>query len=353
MTKFSKGDWVELTRNTSGLVEGMRGVVTSTDYAWREVTILGALGATWTLNMDTLKKCEKPAVGDYVIFNTTFTGSPSWWKDPHAPRKIVRILDDFVVHVEGGPLVGSGLSNFCFVNIKTYEPPPPPRFKNGEIVVLPEDGEESIRRNLGAATLTFLQNQELTIFQSGWSKMSGHLYVVRDASGRSINLYESYAKLLIQKPKDWKPREIPLDLDLLTVNNINLTTPSFGSCCGFRGLYGFYCLSEGFETTKGFLTGLNLAGQILPRGIRITPEIFKAVIRNHTKSHDETGVIFAILATHQIETYGPLLEECGFTKIKEYPNLNHGTKHMNAMYGYFCHEQRQAKKVVEKKRAFG
>jgi len=138
-------------------------------------------------------------------------------------------------------------------------------------------------------------------------------------------------------PAGWKPPPKPeLDLASLTLGDVGLTNPAFGSCCGAQIIYSYYMMGSRLQK-PGF------------SHILITAEHYEAAIDNHLRNRAQgTGVVLSILATTQIALYGPILERCGFVKVDEYPNYNHGANHMNALYMYVVRDNRGKAKEAKK-----
>lgn len=138
-------------------------------------------------------------------------------------------------------------------------------------------------------------------------------------------------------PAGWKPPPKPeLDLASLTLGDVGLTNPAFGSCCGAQIIYSYHMMGSRLQK-PGF------------SHILITAEHYEAAIDNHLRNWAQgTGVVLSILATTQIRQYGPILERCGFVKVDEYPNYNHGPDHMNALYMYVVRDNRGKAKEAKK-----
>lgn len=290
--------------------------------------------------------CDPPAlpeVGDYVICETSEAMPTSYnnWK-VYRILGIEKDTDPVICRTDHPTTPRQYLYKFRKVPEGYVEPKA--EFQVGDYLVLPVEMEAEWRRNISHRGI----NQRMRVAKVDYRPTSKTFtYNLSADDGSYMIVSELNAKDwgLTLAPKNWKPRVIPIDLKLLTLANVGLTNPGFASCCGAQIIYNFYGTTAGYN-----LRGSDLKGNALP-SIPVTKEHMAAAIKNHCKSKN-TGVILSVLATSQITEYGSMLEECGFTKIKEYPNLNHGERHMNALYGYFCHEQRQKSAVKEKKRAF-
>lgn len=284
-----------------------------------------------------------PKVGDFVVCDTNEMMPTSYnnWK-VYRILGIEKDTDPVICRTDHPTYPRQYLHKFVKVPEGYVEPKP--EFNVGDYLVLPEKREEEWRRNISHRGI----NQRMWVVKVSYQMVrKTFVYNLSTDDGSYMIAYELDAKSwgLTLAPLDWKPRVIPIDLELLKLENVGLTNPGFASCCGAQIIYNFYGTTAGYN-----LRGSDLNGTPLPF-IPVTKEHMAAAIKNHCKSKN-TGVILSVLATSQIAEYGSMLEECGFIKIKEYPNLNHGERHMNALYGYFCHEQRQKSAVKEKKRAF-
>lgn len=294
--------------------------------------------------------CDPPAlpeVGDYVICDTNEVTPTSY---SYTNWKVYRILgiekdtDPVICRTDHPTRPRQYLHKFTKMPEGYVEPKP--EFNVGDYLILPKEMEAEWRCRISSRGI----NQRMLVTGVVYQPTSKTFVYNLSTDDRSyviaIGLNPTNWGLTLA-PKDWKPRVIPIDLELLKLENVGLTNPGFASCCGAQIIYNFYGTTAGYNFR---LSGSDLNGTPLP-SIPVTKEHMAAAIKNHCKSRN-TGVILSVLATSQIAEYGSMLEECGFIKIKEYPNLNHGEHHMNALYGYFCHEQRQKSAVKEKKRAF-
>lgn len=287
--------------------------------------------------------CDPPAlpeVGDYVICEVG-EGVPTSYTN----WKVYRILgiekgtSPVICRTDHPTAPRQYLYKFRKVPEGYVEPKA--EFQVGDYLILPEKKEAEWLRTIGGRGI----NQRMLVTGVAANKTFTYNLSTEDRAYIIAHGLNPKNWGLTLAPKDWKPRVIPINLELLKLENVGLTNPAFASCCGAQIIYNFYGTTHGYR-----LRGSDLNGTPLP-SIPVTKEHMAAAIKNHCKSRN-TGVILSVLATSQIAEYGSMLEECGFIKIKEYPNLNHGEHHMNALYGYFCHEQRQKSKVEEKKRAF-
>lgn len=286
---------------------------------------------------------EFPKVGDFVICGMSEVMSTSYtnWK-VYRILGIEKDTDPVICRTDHPTHSRQYLHKFTKVPEGYVEPKP--EFNVGDFLVLPEKMEAEWRRSISGRGI----NQRMRVAKVDYRPTSKTFtYNLSADDGSYMIVCELNAKDwgLTLAPEGWKPRVTPINLKLLKLENVGLTNPGFASCCGAQIIYNFYGTTHGYR-----LRGSDLSGTPLP-SIPVTKEHMAAAIKNHCKSRN-TGVILSVLATSQIAEYGSMLEECGFIKIKEYPNLNHGEHHMNALYGYFCHEQRQKSAVKEKKRAF-
>lgn len=316
-----------------------------------------ANGATVTLPVGWFAPTPAPEplkVGDYVVWaqrpGTTYSGD-------HFSMKRVTMVDPKYKGAESNcgilMIEGSGTRFYANrwrkVDPKTYVEPKF-KYRVGDVVYVPEKMEATCIANLGTYSII---NRKLYINYVGGTPANPR-YEVRDTDSGGERLLsasniDAFTELC---PKDWKPRAVEVNLNILTYKNVHLTMPSYGSCCGAKILYNFYGLDIG--TAYNNLAGNDERGRPYPPNTKITEEMFEAAIRNTLRDYCQgTGVVTSVLATTQIGRYGPILERCGFVKLREYPNYNHGPHHMNAMYAYYVEDARKQKKVEEKARAFG
>ena len=291
--------------------------------------------------------CDPPAlpeVGDYVICEAS-EGVPASYTN----WKVYRILGiekgarPVICRTDHPTAPRQYLHKFRKVPEGYVEPKA--EFQVGDYLILPEKKEAEWLHTVGGRGI----NQRMLVTGVVYQPTSKAFVYNLTTDDRPYTIAHGLNPKnwdLTLAPKGWKPRVVPINLKLLKLENVGLTNPGFASCCGAQIIYNFYGTTGGYR-----LRGSDLNGTPLPP-VPVTKGHMAAAIKNHCASKN-TGVILSVLATSQIEEYGPMLESCGFTKIKEYPNLNHGEHHMNALYGYFCHEQRQKSAVEEKKRAFG
>lgn len=353
--KLQVGGYAKLTKEAAKLYANY-GAGSETPYRIVDYYI-----GRWYLNIPTygnayftpssIIACEPPVLpeaGDYVVCDATQGTVPAQYNN----YKMYRILsvekgtNPVVCRTNHPTAPRQVLYKFKKVDPEKYVEPQPD-FAVGDLVILPEKNEQQWVRSIGPRGV----NQRMLVTAVVYSPAKKKFFYTLATDDRSYNIatyLDAKAWGLTIAPKGWSPREIPIDLRLLKLENVGLTNPPFASCCGAQIIYNFYGATPGSVYN---LRGSDASGRALPP-IRVTQEHMAAAIKNHCKSKN-TGVILSVLATTQIAEYGPMLESCGFTKIKEYPNLNHGPSHMNALYGYFCHEQREKSKVEEKKRAFG
>lgn len=256
-------------------------------------------------------------------------------------------IPDYNGGVNGGLVQIEGFTTRYYANRwrrvdpKTYKPIEY-KFKVGDKLVLKEKFEQNMR----SYTNHFL-NVELVVTNRRQTENTASTgqrgyEVVAVKSGSTLGTYffpESWFDL---KPDGWEPRAYKVDLSTITATQVGLTTHGFHTCCGAKILYSFHSLGSSLR---------DAAGHTVTPHTPVTEEMMEAAIKNTCRlSFSKTGVVLSVLAVEQIEKYGPILERCGFQKINEYPNLNHGTNHMNALYAYFCHENQT--KAKEEARAF-
>ena len=375
LSDIEVGDEIEIvqTRNMAYLTEGQKYKVNYVDTAF--ISVLADDGRNTRLcqqHLPYIKLISKMTismikVGDYVALRedslTDIPESLRTRKNMFDPLKVTAVGETTFMF-EGFGSRRYAKTRFNWVDIKTYKAPEVrvPKFKVGDRVILNEAYIKTLTPaisqmisqdyNLGNCELIVTGVCGLSASYGSFTvpntsenrKPNRPKYSIRSVGGGHVPAYYYIEELFEPMPEGWKPKEIKIDLNLVSAAQVGLTTHGFHTCCGAKILYSFYGLGSELRAGNAPFTGK----------VKVTEEIFSAAVKNTLRDYFQgTGVVLAVLATAQIEQYEDILLEAGFIKLHDnYPNLNHGSTHMNALYGYFVHEQKQLKKK-ETKRAFG
>lgn len=295
---------------------------------------------------------KAPEPGDYVVW-AFFPGTNQPPIDLYKPRKVLTVNPKYENGFNGGLITLKDLKTRYFANrwkvidLKTYVEPKF-KFKIGDKVIFPEKYWETIASYIHPSFI----NAELTV--KSLEASSGYTFPeFQDRNVLSIRVsnkeygltpYGIPQDMFEPMPEGWVPAKPNIDLASLTGASVGLTDHGFHTCCGAKILYSFNQMGQPLRDNNG-----------RPRKgipVKIDEEIFTAAVKAHVnRVHRTTGVVLAVLATTQIKTYEKCLLDAGFVKINEYPNLNHGTNHMNALYAWFVQDN-IGKKAKEEKRAF-